>query len=67
MAIQPLMGATKASFWVLLAVLFTAAVSLNDREESLDVYLSQLLDPTSGLLDEDTVRLHLLFYKRKPN
>ena len=64
MAIQrPFVGAKRASFWVLLILLFTAAVSLTEREEAQDDFLSPLLDPSSGLLDEDTVRLQFTTLK----
>ncbi|KAK4255636.1 hypothetical protein QN277_008612 [Acacia crassicarpa] len=53
-----MMIVSKASFCVLL-VLLTTSVSSKDSEETQEDFLcQQLLDPTSGLLDENTV-LHL--------
>ncbi|XP_028807700.1 formin-like protein 5 [Neltuma alba] len=46
---------SKPSFCVLL-VLLTTSVSSKDSEETHEDFLCQLLDPTSGLLDEDTVQ-----------
>lgn len=60
MAIQLFMGVTKASFCILLFLLLIPAGSLKESEETQDDFLSQLLDPTSGLLDDNTVRLDSL-------
>ncbi|KAI4322835.1 hypothetical protein L6164_022491 [Bauhinia variegata] len=58
MAIQVFMGFKKASFCILsVLLLLTSAVSLKDKDETKEEFLSQLLDPTSGLLDEDTAEL----------
>ncbi|KAF7833887.1 formin-like protein 5 [Senna tora] len=50
-----MMVITKASFCIIL-VLLTTAVSSKDLDETQEVqdFLSQLLNPASGLLDEDT-------------
>ncbi|KAI9083044.1 hypothetical protein K1719_034948 [Acacia pycnantha] len=51
-----MMIVSKASFCVLL-VLLTTSVSSKDSEETQEDFLcQQLLDPTSGLLDENTVQ-----------
>ncbi|KAI4333797.1 hypothetical protein L6164_018559 [Bauhinia variegata] len=56
MAIQVFMGFKKACFCILL-VLLTSAVSSEGRAGTNKEFLSQLLNPKSGQLDEDTAEL----------
>lgn len=50
------MGVIKASFCIVLVLNLVAAISIEEKKEAQEEFLSQLFDPTSGLLDEDTVR-----------
>ncbi|TKY66697.1 Formin protein 5 [Spatholobus suberectus] len=54
MGIQKHMVSIKVSFGVLLVLLLVAAVSSTEKKETQDGFVSELLDPASGLLDEHT-------------
>lgn len=57
MAIQQYMGVIKAIFCIVLVLNIVVAFSIEEEKETQEEFLSQLFDPASGLLDEDTVRL----------
>lgn len=57
MYIQQYMGVIKATFCIVLVLNFVAAVSIKEKKETQEENLSQLFDPASDLVEDDTVRL----------
>lgn len=64
MVIQQYMGVIKSTFCIVLVLNIVAAVvTINvGKKETEDEFITQLFDPASGLLDEDTVRLASLVF-----
>ncbi|KAK7272459.1 hypothetical protein RJT34_29066 [Clitoria ternatea] len=57
MAIQQYMGIIKAIFCIVLVLNIVAAVNIEENKETQEEFLGQLLDPGSGMLDEDTAEV----------
>jgi Mn2+/Fe2+ NRAMP family transporter len=57
MTIQQLMGLIKIRFFIALVILLCtlAAVSSKERSNDEEEFFRQLVDPTSGEIDEDMV------------
>jgi len=55
--IQQYMGVIKCIFCIVLVLNIVAAISIEEHKETDEEFITQLFDPASGLLDEDTVRL----------
>jgi len=57
MAIQQFMGITTKVIFCSILVFHILAVVSSEEKKTQEEFISQLFDPTSALLTEDTVRL----------